>query len=152
MWEDTTAFTSAIDVGNDIANGILKGIANAFTLPAMLLIKPIKDALGIHSPSTVARDEVGKNIGLGILGGIKLIKDKIVETAKNIWSFIKSPFLNVGSWFEEKFSGAYKKIKNAFSGIGGWFGDKWDAIKKYLPVVMAYQGGLSQNLTEHIKR
>lgn len=129
LWEDTTAFTSAIDVGNDIANGILKGIANAFTLPAMLLIKPIKDALGIHSPSTVARDEVGKNIGLGILGGIKLIKDKIVETAKNIWSFIKSPFLNVGSWFETKFNGAYKKITGAFSNVSTFFSGVWSNIK-----------------------
>lgn len=134
LWEDTTAVTDAIDVGNDVANGILQGIADALVLPVMfvynLLIKPIMDALGIHSPSTVARDDIGKNIGNGILGGIELIKDKIVKTAENIWSNIKSPFLTVGSWFEEKFSGAYKKIKNAFSGIGGWFGNKWDAIKK----------------------
>lgn len=129
LWEDTTAFTSAIDVGNDIANGILKGIANAFTLPAMLLIKPIKDALGIHSPSTVARDEVGKNIGLGILGGIKLVKDKIVETAKKIWSFIKSPFLKAGKWFGDKFDGAYQKITGAFSGVSTFFTGVWSNIK-----------------------
>lgn len=129
LWEDTTAFTSAIDVGNDIANGILKGIANAFTLPAMLLIKPIKDALGIHSPSTVARDEVGKNIGLGILNGIKLIKDKIVETAKKIWSFIKSPFLKAGKWFGDKFDVVYQKITGAFSGVSTFFTGVWSNIK-----------------------
>lgn len=133
LWEDTTAVTDAIDVGNEVANGILRGIADALVLPAMfvynLLIKPITDALGIHSPSTVARDEVGKNIGLGILGGIKLIKDKIVETAKNIWSFIKSPFLKAGKWFGDKFDGAYQKITGAFSGVSTFFTGVWSNIK-----------------------
>lgn len=60
-------------VGRDIINGIKNGIknmasslANAAKNAASAALNGVKNFLGIHSPSTVFRDEIGKNMALGI--------------------------------------------------------------------------------------
>lgn len=69
------------DVGN-IGKNIIKGLWNGassmvswvvgkFKSLGKSILSGIKGALGIHSPSRVFRDEVGKNIMLGIVEGIK---------------------------------------------------------------------------------
>ena len=70
--------TEAASIGADLVGGIEAGISNAWgrfmswiagkiaELPA-----PVREALGIHSPSTVFADEVGKHIPSGIALGIE---------------------------------------------------------------------------------
>lgn len=78
-------------VGKNIIEGVKTGVANA----AGLLIDAVKDVaekalnglkkfLGIHSPSRVMRDEVGKNIALGIAEGITQNKDYAKKSAEEI--------------------------------------------------------------------
>lgn len=61
------------DLGKSILEGLWNGIKNAkdWLVEKIkglgdVLIDAIKSVLGIHSPSTVFRDEVGKNMALGI--------------------------------------------------------------------------------------
>ena len=65
------------DLGRNILYGIKDGLVsvawalgNAAKEAAQAALGKVKDFLGIHSPSTVFRDEVGKMMGLGIAEGI----------------------------------------------------------------------------------
>lgn len=67
-----------IDIGRNMVEGIWKGISGAASWIADKLsnfagglVGTIANALGIHSPSTVFRDKIGKNIGLGVASGIE---------------------------------------------------------------------------------
>ncbi len=62
-----------LDIGKSIVQGIWNGISNAIGWItskvkefAQNILKGIKDALGIHSPSKVFEEQVGKNMALGV--------------------------------------------------------------------------------------
>lgn len=66
-------FTQINNVGRNIVNGLWEGIsgmggwlAGKCREFASNILGNIKGALGIHSPSTIFRDEVGKNLALGL--------------------------------------------------------------------------------------
>ena len=43
---------------------------------------------------------------------------------------LKAVFVNVGTFFSEKFTGAYDKVKSAFANVKSFFKeDVWGAIK-----------------------
>ena len=83
----TEDFKVAVQIGTNLVKGIWNGISNVanWILDKIkgfgkTILNGIKSIFGIHSPSTVMRDEVGKNLGLGLAEGIE---DTIpeVETA-----------------------------------------------------------------------
>ena len=83
------AFTGVAwgNVGKEVINGIARGITagvgtiiNAAKSAAKKALDAAKSALGIKSPSTVFRDQVGKNISLGMALGIER-SEKAVATA-----------------------------------------------------------------------
>lgn len=88
---DGSFLEDAKDIGINIVKGIIEGITSCdsgkFDSAAQTISKIIVDTfcrcLGIHSPSTVMRDEVGKNITSGIaeglLDGITEITDAIIQ-------------------------------------------------------------------------
>lgn len=57
----------------------IKGLAGDLT-------KGLKDALGIHSPSKVMADQVGKNIVLGIAKGISSNESKAIKSVTSLAS------------------------------------------------------------------
>lgn len=66
------------EVGRNIINGIANGLKNAGSAivnaakdAAKSALDAAKNFLGIHSPSTVFRDEVGKNMALGMAEGFQ---------------------------------------------------------------------------------
>lgn len=66
------------ELGTNIIKGIAKGISNAKKIivtavkeAASGALKAVKALLGIHSPSTVFRDQVGKNMALGLAEGFE---------------------------------------------------------------------------------
>ena len=79
LWNGLKELPSKIwDVGKNIVEGIWNGINDKFdwlTGKIKEFTNGVKDKLksffGIHSPSTVMRDEVGKYLSLGIAEGIK---------------------------------------------------------------------------------
>jgi phage-related protein len=65
-------------IGSDIIKGICDGfssaykwVENAVKKVGEKIVRGLKDFFGIHSPSTLMRDEIGQYIGLGISDGIQ---------------------------------------------------------------------------------
>lgn len=91
-----------LDIGKNIVEGIWKGIQNAKNWVvgkvkefAKGILDGMKSALGIHSPSRVFRDEIGKfiseGIGVGItenenapIDALESLGDNMLDGAKNI--------------------------------------------------------------------
>jgi TP901 family phage tail tape measure protein len=63
-----------LEILEGIGQGLLeigKGILGSIKSAGEAIVKGFKDFFGIHSPSTVARDEIGYYIGLGITEGLR---------------------------------------------------------------------------------
>jgi phage-related protein len=65
------------ELGTNLMNGIIDGVvnaaknlANAVVKAAKAALDAVKSFLGIRSPSTVMRDEVGAQVGAGMAEGI----------------------------------------------------------------------------------
>lgn len=94
-----------VQIGKDIVNGIANGLKNALGTiieaaqsVGEAALNGLKDLLGIHSPSRVFRDEVGRNITLGIAEGIrgnkKYAKKSVGEVADAILQAAKQRLEN----------------------------------------------------------
>lgn len=110
-----------VDVGQAIWDGIKEGWDTAVKAVKDFIdgfVQGFKDALGIHSPSTVFRDEVGKFLGEGLLEGILLPFNKIAEWVK---TNIIDPIANAvdGNPIEMGIS----LIKEGWSTVKGWIGN-----------------------------
>ena len=110
-----------VDVGQAIWDGIKEGWDTAVKAVKDFIdgfVQGFKDALGIHSPSTVFRDEVGKFLGEGLLEGILLPFNKITEWVK---TNIIDPIANAvdGNPIEMGIS----LIKEGWTTVKGWIGN-----------------------------
>lgn len=79
-----------VSIGSDIISGIIRGITGACgrlfsTMKdiAGRALNAAKSALGIHSPSTVFRDMVGKMIPAGVTVGIEANAGKTIKAIKD---------------------------------------------------------------------
>ena len=98
------------DVGKNLVQGLWNGINNAKDW-IINKIKGFKDAVlnsiksffGIHSPSTVFRDEVGKNLALGLGEGF-------TEEMKNVTSDMEGA---IPSSFDTQINGSYNGFDNS---------------------------------------
>lgn len=107
-----SAYNEGYNIGKQIGNGIARGInvtktsvnkeASGLVNSALL---SSKRTAGIHSPSTLFRDEIGLNIGLGISLGIQ-----------NSEKYILSELYDANEKMRNVFSGeTYNKIQPTFS-------------------------------------
>ena len=134
-----------VDVGQSIWDGIVEGWNTAIKAVKDFVsgfVQGFKDALGIHSPSTVFRDEVGKFIGDGILEGIlgvfkkigQWVMDNIVTPIQNVVKnnpikqgieLIKSGWDTVKKWIGEipTLNQAIQLIKNGWETVKTWIGN-----------------------------
>ncbi|MEG7531433.1 MAG: tape measure protein, partial [Hungatella sp.] len=83
--------TNWIDVGKNIIMGIVNGVRNnakklveAAAGAVTDALNWVKEKLGIHSPSKVFQDEVGKNIALGVAEGINQNKEHARKSAEEL--------------------------------------------------------------------
>lgn len=88
------------DIGKEVVSGIWEGISDSYTWIKNKIkgwvgnvTKFIKNLFGIHSPSTVMRDQVGKYLALGIGEGFT---DEMKYVAKNMVASVPMDF-SVGS-------------------------------------------------------
>ncbi len=95
--KSTIADKGWLNIGTNVVNGIKKGIEDAWGKLkdsvgklASNLLKWIKGLLGIHSPSTVFRDEVGLNMGFGIGVGFENSAPTILKSVSNIADAIEA--------------------------------------------------------------
>lgn len=80
-----------LEIGGNIVEGIWNGINNKFDWLtdkisgfADNVTDKLKNFFGIHSPSRVMRDEVGKFLALGIAEGITKNEDTVVKAAEHL--------------------------------------------------------------------
>ena len=78
-------------LGKDIIDGIASGIGNAASSLATAAknaasdaLGSVKDFLGINSPSTVFRDQVGVNMGLGVAEGLESTANAVSGAMKTV--------------------------------------------------------------------
>jgi hypothetical protein len=91
-------YDSMVGIGEDIINGIIGGLnnknsslINSMSSIGNSLLKSTKKALGIASPSKLFRDQVGKNLALGIGEGFS---DEMRVVSKEMQNDI--PILDAG--------------------------------------------------------
>lgn len=82
---------SIINIGGDIVRGIWQGISGAagwlwdqVTGWFNGIVSGIKGLFGIASPSKLMRDEIGKNLGLGVAEGLVATTKNAVSAAKSL--------------------------------------------------------------------
>lgn len=118
-------------IGQGIIDGIFVGMAEKMGgaevgqfIGALfkLLLDLIKHALGIHSPSTVMRDEVGIFMGLGIIEGFK-------SGLSNIWESVSSIFTNLIKNITQVWEDVKEGAKRKWEEIKGALKTKWEEIK-----------------------
>jgi phage-related protein len=87
----STTSNAMYDAGIQAARGIVAGIqsqekaiAKAMTTTANNLVKAIKKTLGIKSPATVLRDQVGKMIGAGIISGVEAMRAAVNKSVAGL--------------------------------------------------------------------
>ena len=90
IWEGITS-VNWLELGRDIISGIVNGIKSAIGYlieaakeAARNALQGVKNFLGIHSPSTVFRDQVGKMMGLGIAEGIDDEKNAVSKSINDL--------------------------------------------------------------------
>jgi|GEM_PF-2362017 len=88
-----------LGLGRNIIAGIASGITgaagrivDAAKSAAKKALNAAKNFLGIHSPSRVFREQVGKNIDLGLAGGIDAYADEVEEAANDLAESVTNPF------------------------------------------------------------
>ena len=118
------------DVGKNLVQGLWNGINNAkdWVLDKIkgfgkAVLNGIKSFFGIHSPSTLFRDEIGSNLALGIGEGFE---DEMADVTKDIQDALPTDFdlgVNTNVSGIENIDNAYQKdtmveaFKEALSGM-----------------------------------
>lgn len=107
-----------VEIGHEIGRGLLLGIAGIFIGIGKWfydhLVVPIKEALGIHSPSTVFK-EIGVDLIKGLLEGIKNTIKTVTDFFKNAFSNIKTEIVNKWNEVKTETSKKWNEIKNDVS-------------------------------------
>lgn len=98
---------NARSLGGYLSDGVLSGIEgkksslfSGLDTWANGIIKRVKKTFGVHSPSTVFRDEIGLNLGLGIAAGFANSEKNILSTITGITGDVQKQFdtVDVQKW------------------------------------------------------
>ena len=88
-----------LGLGRNIIAGIASGITgaagrivDAAKSAAKKALNAAKNFLGIHSPSRVFREQIGKNISLGLASGIENYADEVEDAAESLAESATDPF------------------------------------------------------------
>lgn len=88
---DVITATNWLNVGKQIIQGLINGVGQmagalweAVKNVAKGALNAIKSFFGIHSPSTVFRDQVGKMLGIGLAEGIDESAGEAIDSAKDM--------------------------------------------------------------------
>lgn len=120
----TSVWNEIVNVGNSIVDGLVEGLQTVWKAITDFVdgfIQGFKDALGIHSPSTVF-DEIGVNIIDGLFNGIKSIGNAIATWFDTtVITPVVNLFDNMIIQIKEFFSNAWSWVKNVWSVATNWF-------------------------------
>jgi phage-related protein len=124
-FDKVVSFLKGIDlvsVGKDIISGLVRGLssmAGAVISAVADVAGKIKDKFlsffGIHSPSRVMRDEVGKYLPLGLIAGIQRMKNDVISAAEQMteWATPDVPSMSLAYSTP---TGVYGSLSSAVNG------------------------------------
>ena len=112
------AVPKLISAGGDLLAGLFKGLLNPVAIGNAIkslyngIVGGIKSIFGIHSPSTVFKDEVGKNLALGLGEGFS---DTMDDVTSEMAGAIPTSFdTNVNMTTSSSYGSQYDYIVTAF--------------------------------------
>lgn len=86
-----------VSIGSQIVQGIINGITGSIGQVGSAILGGVKDViadvknmLGIHSPSRLFRDQIGRNIGLGLAQGISNSQAAVMASMNDMASGVAS--------------------------------------------------------------
>lgn len=136
-----------VDIGKRIVDGIVEGwntIKKAVGDFIDGLIEGFKEGLGIHSPSTVARDEIGKNILLGIAEGLK--PNGLINAFNTMWNNTKTWWNTQKgnlSTYTPNIGSIRDKISSAWTSAKAWWDKSKASLSQYTPNIGSIRDKLS---------
>lgn len=130
-----------LSIGQNIFNGIIEGIKSGDLFGSIKakfdeFVSKIKEFFGIQSPSTLMRDQIGKNLIAGITSGMSLsaIKDRL----SSMWTEAKT-------WWDTKKAGLasytpgigkiWEKLKAAWETTKTWWSKNRGSLSTYTPSI-----------------
>ena len=107
-----------VKIGGDMLAGLFQGLLNPSAIWNAVkglfngIIGGIKDVFGIHSPSTVFRDEVGKNLALGLGEGFS---DTMSDVTSDMAGAVPTSFdTSINTSTSSSYGSNYDYMVNAF--------------------------------------
>ena len=139
------ALSGMASIGSDIIRGLWNGISNMVGWIGekikgfgQSVLSGIKNFFGIKSPSTVMRDQVGRDLARGVGVGIEQNADEALEPMDDLVSEMTG--VNIDRNISNTFRGT---AVNEFSGLSERMDAVVDYLSKYLP-------GLADNASQSI--
>lgn len=152
--------SNMISIGKDLIKGLWNGISDmtGWVIGKIKgfsdsVLSGIKKFFGIHSPSTVMRDQVGKYISLGVAEGItkneKAVTNAVTKMGKDVLATLKKNMS--ASDYKAKGSNLVKKLTEGVNSQVSKFEDSiksiTDKIQNAIDDVKAKQSDLSKALS-----
>lgn len=144
------AFSAFLEIGRNIVNGIKQGFSNAwgaFTgwVKSKFegLVSSIKSLFGIHSPSRVFRDQVGKMLMLGLAEGIQ----NGIGTVENALQDTQTAVLKVADELNRRLVQKESELSDAIKAEGLDEVTK-AALEEQLQAVQAFRSEYEQALSD----
>lgn len=130
-----------LSIGQNIFNGIIEGIKSGDLFGSIKakfdeFVSKIKEFFGINSPSTLMRDQIGKNLIAGITSGMSLsaIKDRL----SSMWTEAKT-------WWDTKKAGLasytpgigkiWENLKASWETAKTWWSKNRGSLTTYTPSI-----------------
>lgn len=133
---------SSVGVGKNLSEGVSEGLkSNESSLGGKIkawgegVLGGIKDFFGIHSPSELMRDEVGKPISQGIASGME--SNSIKNKLSTMWNNAKTWWDKKGSLktYTPSIGSIYDKMKERWDNARTWWDSKKTKAKEYTPSI-----------------
>lgn len=144
------AFSAFLEIGRNIVNGIKQGFSNAWGAFASWvkskfdgLVGSVKGLLGIHSPSRVFRDQIGKMLMLGLAEGIQ----NGIGTVENALQDTQTAVLKIADELNRRLVEKESELSDAIKAEGLDEVTK-AALEEQLQAVQAFRSEYEQALSD----
>ena len=144
------AFSAFLEIGRNIVNGIKQGFSNAWGAFASWvkskfdgLVGSVKGLLGIHSPSRVFRDKIGKMLMLGLAEGIQ----NGIGTVENALQDTQTAVLKIADELNRRLVEKESELSDAIKAEGLDEVTK-AALEEQLQAVQAFRSEYEQALSD----
>ncbi len=127
--------TQFLEFGQNIINGLVNGVKHEWERFINMInsfvngfIQGVKNALGIHSPSTVF-SEIGINIIQGLINGIQSLLNKVKEIFENLKNGVTEKFETLRNNISTKVETIKDTVVSTFNNMKAGITDKISNIK-----------------------